>query len=159
VRSDPSSANVHYAPLTLDHSESFVDLAADLWRELTRAELKKDFENFQKSPKFRYYGGFEGRQLIAFIFVSIRSDYVEGSESSPVVYIEGIYVTPSRRNKRIGARLVSICEDWGRENGCTEIGSDAEARNLGSIDFHESLGFEKNEIVCFIKKIPGFRQA
>ncbi len=45
----------------------------------------------------------EQRQPLGFIEGSIRTDYVNGTESSPVGFIEGIYVVPAGRRKG-GAR-------------------------------------------------------
>lgn len=89
-----------------------------------------------------------------FIQLSLRNDYVEGTSSSPVAYIEGIYVEPIHRKLGVAKRLVSMAEDWGRNKNCSEIASDAELDNTSSIEFHTSVGFiEANRVVCFAKKI------
>ncbi|MBL7872457.1 MAG: GNAT family N-acetyltransferase [Cyclobacteriaceae bacterium] len=57
--------------------------------------------------------------------MSLRTDYVEGTTTSPVVYIEGLYIEPLYRNQGVANRLVRKSEDWGLEQNCTEMASDA----------------------------------
>ena len=46
----------------------------------------------------------ENRAPIGFIEGSIRGDYVNGTETSPVGFVEGVYVSPAWRRKGV-ARL------------------------------------------------------
>ena len=96
----------------------------------------------------------EEAQFVAFISLSLRTDYVEGAESTPVAYIEGIYVKPEFRQSGIGRLLVERGAQWGLEMGAKQYASDAELHNSGSITFHNKAGFrEVNRVVCFIKEI------
>ncbi len=89
-----------------------------------------------------------------FANLSIRRDYVEGSNSSPVGYIEGIYVKPEFRKQGIAKEFISLAEDWSRKHGCTELASDTEIENIESQKFHRHIGFDGEQtIVHFIKKI------
>jgi aminoglycoside 6'-N-acetyltransferase I len=94
----------------------------------------------------------KGDHSVGFIELSIRTDYVEGTTTSPVAYIEGLYVEPGFRKQGIAEELVKKAEAWGLSRNCTEIASDAELTNAGSIAFHQALGFsEANRVVCFVK--------
>ncbi|ODU55377.1 MAG: GNAT family N-acetyltransferase [Clostridium sp. SCN 57-10] len=85
---------------------------------------------------------------------SLRHDYVEGTHSSPVGYLEGIYVTPEARQRGVARALVERCEDWARTRGCAEFASDCELPNTQSLAFHLSIGFqEANRIICFAKTL------
>ena len=54
----------------------------------------------------------------------------------------------------IAAQLLSECEKWAKEKGCTEFASDCELDNADSYRFHMSLGFEEaNRIICFRKDL------
>ena len=49
---------------------------------------------------------------------------------------------------------MEAAENWARQNGFSELASDAEITNFRSIELHKQLGFEETErIVCFVKKI------
>ena len=85
---------------------------------------------------------------------SLRHDYVESCESSPVGYLEGISVKEAYRRQGIAKSLLEECEQWAREKGCREFASDCELTNTDSLRFHLSIGFhEANRIICFSKKL------
>lgn len=93
-------------------------------------------------------------KYIGFIQLSLRSDYVEGCETSPVAYVEGIFVAEPYRKTGIAREMIAAGEKWGKEKGCQEIASDAIISNELSIQFHKAVGFtEANRIVCFAKQI------
>jgi len=91
---------------------------------------------------------------VAFAQCQLRHDYVEGTKSSPVGYLEGIFVSEGYRKKGYAAELLSECERWARDKGCTEFASDCELGNADSFRFHMPLGFEEaNRIICFRKDL------
>jgi aminoglycoside 6'-N-acetyltransferase I len=96
----------------------------------------------------------EKRQPIGFIEGSIRSDYVNGTETSPVGFVEGVYVAPALRRKGIARSLFAAIGDWAKARGCRELASDALIDNEGSQRAHLALGFEETErVVYFTKKL------
>ncbi|MEJ2205516.1 MAG: GNAT family N-acetyltransferase [Gemmatimonadota bacterium] len=93
--------------------------------------------------------------LAGFLEVGLR-DYAEGCRTSPVGYLEGIYVRPTSRSSGVGRKLVEAAEAWARRQGCTEMASDRELDNARSGRFHRALGYEEVErIVCFRKDLGG----
>lgn len=91
---------------------------------------------------------------IAFVYLSLRHDYVEGAKTHPVGYMEGLYVKSAYRNRDIGKNLVKAGETWCKEQGCTEFASDTETSNTDSQLFHKNVGFKEiNRIVCFHKEL------
>jgi len=97
------------------------------------------------------YGYFLDNDLVAFISLSKRNEYVNGTESSPVGYIEGIYVDLGYRNRRIGQDLVEFAKKWSKDNGCAELASDCLLENTNSYLFHTSVGFEETERVIYFR--------
>ena len=95
----------------------------------------------------------EKNGLVGFLEASLR-EYVDGCETSPVSYIEGIYVKPEFRRQGISRMLVREMENWAKSRGCTEVASDAELSNIISQQMHQQLGFnEVARIVIFRKEI------
>lgn len=84
--------------------------------------------------------------------VALRSDYVNGTDSSPVGFLEGLYVDPASRHQGIAALLVKTAEQWAREQGCSEMASDAALDNTASHAMHQALGFEETERVVYFRK-------
>lgn len=94
----------------------------------------------------------EGDRIVGFAEASIRHDYVNGCDSSPVVFLEGIYVLPEYRKRGIARALTETVAAWGRESGCSEFASDALVENTDSHAMHRALGFEESERVVYFRK-------
>ena len=143
--------------LNLKNFTQCAGLAHLLWPESDYEELVEEFRKMISSIIcicFLYFEGTEPQEYLGFVQVSLRNDYVEGCSTSPVAYIEGIYIADGHRRKGIAKRLIETAESWGKEKGCIEIASDCELENKLSIDFHSGIGFEEaNRVVCFFKKI------
>jgi aminoglycoside 6'-N-acetyltransferase I len=91
--------------------------------------------------------------LVGFVETALRS-YAEGCRTSPVGYIEGIFVVPTRRMSGVGRTLVTAAERWAVGRGCVEMASDRELANEPSGLFHASVGYREVErIVCFRKSL------
>ncbi len=99
-----------------------------------------------------YMAATDGGKSIGFIELSIRN-YAEGSDNSRVPYVEGWFVAEAYRGQGVGKLLMDSAEKWARDLGFSELASDAELDNVGSIAAHKSLGFDEAErIVCFLKR-------
>ncbi len=94
----------------------------------------------------------EKRQPIGFIEGSIRSDYVNGTETSPVGFVEGVYVVPALRRHGVARRLFDAIGDWAKARGCRELASDALLENESSQRAHRALGFKETERVVYFSK-------
>lgn len=88
-----------------------------------------------------------------YVVVGTRS-YAEGCASSPVAYVEALYVDPDQRRKGAGRALLAAAESWARARGFSEIASDATVDNADSVAMHVACGFDETErIVCLRKAL------
>ena len=127
------------------------DLALKLWPENDRGELEAELSEIMKSEDAVFFLAEDGA---GFAQCQLRRDYVEGTESSPVGYLEGIFVAEGYRHQGVARELLAACEGWAKEQGCTEFASDCELLNAESLCFHLRVGFlEANRIICFTKKL------
>ena len=83
---------------------------------------------------------------------ALRGDYVNGTQSSPVAFLEGLYVAPPARRQGIGRALVAEVCRWARAVGGREIASDALLANEVSHAVHRALGFAETERVVFYRR-------
>ena len=86
---------------------------------------------------------------VAFIEASKRVDYVNGTSSSPVAFLEGVYVEPAARGGGVARALVSAVEAWAKAEGCAELASDSPLESLAAHAFHRAIGFEETERVVY----------
>jgi aminoglycoside 6'-N-acetyltransferase I len=91
-------------------------------------------------------------EALAFAEASIRRDYVNGCDSTPVAFLEGIYVVPGHRHAGTARALVERVAIWARGFGCTEFASDALLENAASHAFHAAIGFAETERVVYFKR-------
>lgn len=119
-----------------------------LWPEACIEEHAQDLKPLLEGKAPGYLPGViflaehAGGQPVEFIEVDLRSHADGCDPSHPVGYIEGWYVAPIWRRKKVGAQLVAAAEEWARSQGCSEMASDTWLDNMGSQSAHEALGFE-----------------
>jgi aminoglycoside 6'-N-acetyltransferase I len=129
-----------------------------LWPEMTEEENRHETETMM-AHGLRFFvriaSDEEGR-AVGFAEATLRGDYVNGCVTSPVVFLEGIYVEPRARRQGVARLLVDAVETWGRkQQGCRELASDALLENAESHAMHRALGFEETERVVYFRKDLG----
>lgn len=129
-------------------------LAMQMWEGHTIDELETEFcDILQSEDACCFLQCVEGR-VVAFAQCGLRHDYVEGTGTSPVGYLEGILVEEAYRHRGIARALLLECEAWARDKGCVEFASDCALGNDMSQRFHLAMGFEEaNRIICFTKRL------
>lgn len=87
-----------------------------------------------------------------FAEASLRSDYVNGTDGSPVGFLEGWYVQADWRGRGAGRALIAAVEQWTSLRGASELASDALLDNEVGHRAHEACGFEQTERVVYFRK-------
>jgi aminoglycoside 6'-N-acetyltransferase I len=134
----------------------WLELREALWSHCSRAEHLSEMQAFLAAPeRFAQFVAYAGAgDAVGIAEASIRHDYVNGTVTSPVGFLEGLYVIPPLRGKGMAAALVNVVANWARAHGCAELASDTESNNLVSQKVHEALGFRETErVVCFSKRL------
>ena len=130
------------------------ELSCRLWPDHTVEQMRSEFAEMMENGDAALFLAYEKATAIGFAQCQLRHDYVEGTDASPVGYLEGIYVTEGHRKQGVAKALLAACEQWAKAQGCTEFASDCELNNTQSLQFHLNVGFtEANRIICFTKKI------
>ena len=84
----------------------------------------------------------------------MRNDYVNGTGTSPVAFVEAIYILPGYRGQGIGKELIQYAEEYAKQRDITQLASDCFTDNIASEKFHKSCGFiEKERVICFEKDV------
>jgi len=142
----------------LDHSD-WLPLRAALWPDSAQGN-DRDKQTLLSAPERYLVLTFveENGNTLGFAEASIRTDYVNGTNTSPVAFLEGLYVVPASRDQGIARQLVAGIQQWAEEMGCTELASDALLDNQGSHAMHEALGFTETErVVYFLKPLGALK--
>ena len=133
---------------------TIAELACRLWPDNTAQEMQEEMAGIMAQSDAAFFLAYDEENAIGFAQCQLRHDYVEGTDSSPVGYLEGIYVADGYRKQGIAKELLAACENWAKIKGCAEFASDCELDNVQSLQFHLNVGFEEaNRIICFAKKL------
>lgn len=132
----------------------WLSLRRALWPDGSEAEHLAEMAEFLSQPeRFAQFVAYDGsNQAVGFVEASIRSDHVNGTESSPVAFLEGIYVLPAHRRHGVARALVAAVSGWAISRGVRELASDAALENELSHRVHEKLGFVETERVVYFRK-------
>ncbi|MFA5576143.1 MAG: aminoglycoside 6'-N-acetyltransferase [Tissierellaceae bacterium] len=138
---------------TYENLKDVTQLANILWANYAIEELESILKETIEDEKGVIFIVVEKEKLAGFAQCGLRYDYVEGTNSSPVGYLEGIFIKEEFRKKGYAKKLLKCCEKWSAKKGCGEFASDCELTNDISFKFHLSMGFaEANRIICFKNK-------
>ena len=139
---------------TKDDAVVVAKLAIQMWEDNLIEGLTEEFIELIEKDDAQIFIKFVENKAVGFAQCQLRYDYVEGTENSPVGYLEGIFVEEEYRGKGFAKELLSECQKWAKEKGCQEFASDCELDNITSLKFHMAMGFEEaNRIICFTKKL------
>lgn len=141
-------------PCTSTAQDGWLSLRQALWPDCPEAEHLAEMHSFLLDPdRYAQFVAYdEDGQPAGFAEAALRTDYVNGAETSPVAFLEGLYVVPRQRCKGWGRALVGAVTAWARARGCRELASDALLENEASHRMHHALGFEETERVVFFRK-------
>ena len=129
-------------------------LAIQMWDDTTLSELESGFVEMLSGENAACFIWYEEDEPIGFAQCQLRHDYVEGTETSPVGYLEGIFIQEEFRHRGFARMLLQECEKWAKGKHCSEFASDCELDNMNSLKFHLAMGFEEaNRVICFRKNI------
>ena len=135
-------------------AEHLSELVGIIWSEHTDEKLTRIIKLYIASENSAVFTEKVNDRYVGVALCCLRNDYVEGCETSPVGYLEGICVREAFRNRGIAKKLLSECEQWAKGKGCKEFASDCALTNTSSLNFHLSVGFqEQNRIICFKKTL------
>ncbi len=140
-------------PLKESDLSEWFRLRQFLWDETSDVDHQNEMMSILEHPEFQFVLVAEAGEngLIGFLEVSIRP-FVEDCDTENVGYLEGWFVVPEYRRSGIGRSLVKGAEAWARSQGCTEMASDAEVCNEGSITAHRQLGYDETSRLVHLRK-------
>ncbi|MGD9901347.1 MAG: aminoglycoside 6'-N-acetyltransferase [Spirochaetales bacterium] len=137
-----------------DSKETLLSLMQMLYKNHTREDLLLELEGLFKDKNQIFFLAYSDEIPVGFCHFSLRYEYVESAKTSPVGYLEGIFVIQEYRKQHIAKALYLECEKFAKENGIKEIASDCDLDNRVSKKVHEKLGFSvANKNIHFIKTI------
>lgn len=91
---------------------------------------------------------------VGFALYQFRYSSFAGKAS---IWLDDLYVDDHIRNQGVGAALMAKLAEIAKENDCSHLGWNADARNVRGLGFYHRLGAkitEQHDNRCFFKWIP-----
>ena len=139
---------------TLETLTEWAALRCALWPEASQEDHLAETQAaiWEQKKAVAFLVRLQDHTAAGFAEAALRYDYVNGCSTSPVAFLEGIYVQPEHRERGLARLLCRAVEDWAKSLGCRELASDTELHNTGSQCMHRSLGFAETERVVYFRK-------
>ena len=96
-------------------------LAQLLWPGHAQAELEQELAGYLQGPEGAVFLAREDGADVGFAQCGLRRDYVEGTHTSPVGYLEGVFVQEEYRGRGVATALLRACEAWAGEKRLCRI--------------------------------------
>jgi aminoglycoside 6'-N-acetyltransferase I len=135
-----------------DQLPQWVALRCTLWPDEDADQMAAEAPGMLAQTDLLVLLACEGNAVIGFAEAAIRRDYVNGCETSPVAFVEGIYVVPQQRRRGVARAMIAAIEAWAQRQNISELASDALLDNAQSHAMHEALGFAETERVVYFRK-------
>jgi aminoglycoside 6'-N-acetyltransferase I len=134
-------------------STAWLAMRAQLWPDCSSQEHAHDAEQMLQDPARTGVAiAMQSGVAVGFIELSVRTDYVNGCDTSPVAFVEGLWTAPTARNSGVGRALIDYALQWAHTRKLTELASDTPLANVDSQQAHQALGFEETERVVFYRQ-------
>src|SRR6266850_1955981 len=130
----------------------WLTLRKQLWPHATEIEHIHDMRDALARGHFVRLALTLRDSAAGFVEASKRVDYVNGTSSSPVVFLEELFVEPAMRKKGVARALVAEVERWALSEGCNELASDSLLESVSAHAVHRALGFEETERVVYFRR-------
>lgn len=139
--------------VTSAEKDIWLQMRKGVWPDVEDDYLLFDMDEALASDTKLIFMAFVHDQPAGMLEASIR-EHAEGCESSPVGYIEAWFVESKFRKTAVAGNLVKAAENWAREKGCTEMGSDTWLENETAIRAHKKMGYQEiDRLVHFVKQL------
>jgi Acetyltransferase (GNAT) family. len=136
--------------------EALLPMREALYPDLSRAENTREVSALFAIPaRYAFFIALVAGEPAGFAEAAIRRDHVDGCRTSPVVFLEGIFVLPAFRRRGIARKLCEAVAGFGSDSDCSELASNALLTNHDSHAFHAAAGFEETERVVFFRRRIG----
>jgi aminoglycoside 6'-N-acetyltransferase I len=144
--------NMKIAPPAAAGDVQWLSMRLRLWPDAAESEHLHDMADTLARGHHVCLAFAQNGAAIGFVEASKRVDYVNGTSSSPVAFLEGLYVEPAARRSGVARALVADVESWALAERCSELASDSPFENVAAHAVHRALGFEEMERVVYFRR-------
>ena len=128
----------------------WLSLRGKLWPDANKSEHLREMADTLARDHLVLLAVDSGGRVVGFVEASRRVDFVNGTSSSPVAFLEGLYVQPDSRPQGVARAIVAEVDRWAASQGCSEL-ADSPVENTVAHATHRALGFEEMTSSTFVE--------
>lgn len=130
-------------PVTRDEFSQWKEMRKAVFSELDDAYHDEEMEKIISSNEwYCYFLKDKNNTILGLVELSSRN-IVDGCLSSPVAYLEGLYLKPAYQGKGNGREVIAMILEWCRDRGFSELATDTEITNTNAQNFYQAVGFQE----------------
>jgi aminoglycoside 6'-N-acetyltransferase I len=153
----PQADPITVRPLTAADRTGWLAMRAALYGEPTpgvrAAEFSAEIDMMLARDGWAAFAAEAPNGTLVGLIELFERNSAQGCTTSPVAYVEGLWVAEGWRRAGLARRLVDAGIAWARAHGRTEMASDVRLTNLLSQAVHERLGFEETERLVTYRRL------
>ena len=134
-----------------EDSRVLAEMAVCMWDSHTAAELEMEFARTIEEGREVFFIQYQDQTPVGFAQCSMRSDYVEGTESSPVGYLEGIFVKEDHRGKGYAGECLDYARQIAEKENCYKMMLLTGSKDPETFHFYEKAGYNSSDKTAFIQ--------
>ena len=133
-----------FQPAVLSDAAIWKRFRSELYDDLNLAHNETEIKRITKDPDLVSYLVFMKNETlpIGLVELSLRN-IVDGCTSSPVAYLDGLYLIEKYRGRGLGREMLTFIKNWAKGQGCTELAVDTELENVRAQRFYLREGFKE----------------
>ena len=97
------------------------------------------FEELESNEDYKFVSAVDGDKLVGFCSVVINHDIIK--KKKPIIMLWNLRIHPDYRRKKIGQKIMSFIEEYGKQNGVDFIFLGCDAENQSARQFYKKLGY------------------
>lgn len=134
-------------PIQRNQFPQWNEMRKALYTILDNEDYEQEMQQISDSNEyFSYFVIDNSNQILGLVELSSRN-IVDGCLSSPVAYLEGLYLKEEYRGRGIGKKVIRMILKWCKERGFSELATDTELTNVKAQNFYKTVGFEETDRV------------
>ena len=102
----------------------------------------KEYDRLIQNPDYKFVSALDNDKLVGFCSVVVNHDIVE--RQKPIIMLWNLRVHPEYREEKIGTKIVSFIEDFGKSINADLTFLTCDYENEGAQVFYKKIGYEKD---------------
>ena len=136
---------------TRDNACEVANLAIQMWEDNSIEGLTEEFIELIEKEDAQIFIKFVQDKAVGFAQCQLRYDYVEGTESSPVGYLEGIFLEKEYRGKGYATECLNYAKRIAQNENAYKMMLLTGSKKESTLNFYKNAGYNSTDKQAFVQ--------